>query len=210
MKKISLLAAIPIITIILTLISSPVSGNITVTTSYYIADAQLNTTFAGGGSHQEGLVPVEASVVVAGNEGTAGAYASADLLTVSSQASVAVLPDPVLANVAVSVAISANALFGVTATNGATNVTAIATVSDTSGYEIYNYNMSVDGYFGGATFGPGTYNLVLTGSSLAVARTEPFGSFKFVKSSVEMIGALNIIPTPTVILLGLIGVGLVG
>lgn len=76
-----------------------------------------------------------------------------------------------------------------------------------SNAEIYNYDMSIDGYCGSIILGPDIYNLALIDSSSAAAQTEPLGYFEFAQSSVNMTGALIIIPVPTTILLGFIGMG---
>lgn len=78
-----------------------------------------------------------------------------------------------------------------------------------SNADIYNYDMSIDGYCGSAIFGPGSYDLAFWAVSFAEASVEPAGGFESAESSVLMTDALVAIPAPGALLLGYLDIGLV-
>lgn len=228
MKKFSILSATVAFAMVFILMASPARGNITITSIVNVADASVESTALGSDfAHEEGDSAVEAFVSVEGNLGFAGAFASADMLNINTHALVAILPDPEGTHVGISVGSAIDAVLGVTSdtswmlniqtvsfsnqsSNGSTSLSGIAMVWDmTTMTEVYHYDMSVDGPFGWATFGPGRYDLVFQAASYAGASVEPTGDYGSAESSLEMTAFVSVIPAPSAFLLCTVGLGLV-
>lgn len=220
MKKFGILAATVAFAMVFILMASPAQGDIMVASIYNAAEAEVDSPVLGSDfDQQEGNSAVEAFASVQGSLGTAGAYASADTFNIYTYALVAILPDPQVPYVCISSGSAIDTLLGVTSdtpwtlgiqtdsssdqsSNGLTSLTGITIVWDMEDNEVYHYDMSVDGPFGSATFGSGSYNLAFLASSVAAASVEPAGDSEFAESFLGITASVAVVPVPSTFLLG--------
>ena len=197
-------------------------ANITVVDTYFSADAQVYSNLFGvDADHSEGFDPVAAYASVSGQEGAAVAMSSSNYLSLDTLS--VVLSGP--GHIGAAVGSSGSLLLELTSdtnwildlesavsfdfsTNGSTDLTALAILSDLDNNPIYSYDMAVDGLTDSTIFGAGQYNLTLYVSSVALT-PEMLNTFEFANSSVELTANVSCIPAPTAALLCLIGTGLV-
>lgn len=204
--------------VILLFVSAPAAmADISVTSSYFIADAEtFSSLFGHDVDHNEAYPPVNAQASV-GEQGK-GAVASSFSNPFIIGALSAVVSEPQQLGLAQS---SSRSLLGLTSdtpwlldleaavsydssTNGSVGMAAKAFLFDIGGNQIYDYDLAVDGFTDSTIFGAGTYNLVLLGSSVAFT-PDSQDNFEFAFSSVELNADLSVVPLPPAVILGGLG-----
>jgi len=221
-----MMTRIRIAAIVLTLLlASQAMANITVSLSYYSAEAEVSSTLYGtDDDFQDGTVAASAVAQVSGPLGDSTAQASAGLLSVGSFVSVAILPNGENYGTAASTGI--NAIIQLTSdtdwgftvdvgssssqsAGGLVNWMGVASLEEVGVGEIYRFTSPDDGILGGDVFGPGVYNLILGASSFAQASVEPGGGLEFATGSVNVSAQVYAIPVPSALVLGCVGAALV-
>lgn len=206
------------------LVVTPVAmANITLTSAYFVADAEVASNIFGTDSdHAEGIDPVAVAAVLGDQESYVASMAASNWFNLNAWAAVVTEPG----GVGVAVSSAGSLLLGLTSdtswildtetvfsvdstTNAAAGVTAAIVVSDLDLNPIYSYDLNVDGVADSMVFGAGSYNLFFSIGSLATV-PELSNFAEYASSTVDLSASLVSIPAPGAALLSSIGVGMVG
>lgn len=197
----------------------PAMGDMTVSGWYFVADAQVGTSFGADSDYNEGVDPVSAyAEVLEGQEGAA-AMAVADWLSVNCWSALWFQPD----TLGGATSYAGEAVFGIYSTtpwqidlesvysivpseNGSVALSSQASVFDGTGTtELYSYDLASDGPLDTEVFGAGLYELRLYVTSAAVLL--PSLNFEAISSSVELNATVTPVPVPSSALLAFFGLG---
>lgn len=205
--------------VLILLMTSGAMASLTVSSSYYSADAKVSSSLYGtDNDFQDGIDTANALAQVGGSLGNSTANASADLFKVTSMVSVALLPDSGGISSGTAASTGINALFKLISdtdwgfvvsvnssanqsAGGLTNWMGLAILNEAGGSEIYRFTSPQDGDVVGKVFGPGEYDFTLAVSSYAEASVDPAGTFEFAEATAIVSAQVYAVPEPSTLLL---------
>ena len=198
----------------------PAMGDMTVSGWYFVADAQVGTSFGADSDHNAGADPVSAYAKVEKDPEGAAAMAVADWLSVNCWSALWFQPD----TQGGAASYAGEALFGIYSTtpwqldlesvysfvlseNGSVALSSQAAVLDGEDNVLYIYDLASDGPLDTEVFGAGLYKLMLYVTS--AAELHPQENSEAISSSVKLKATVTPIPVPGSALLVFFGVGLI-